>query len=388
MPGIISAESAENKNALYIYEQAGWPNFEYEAEAIAEPLAQLRFEQGRLIGSMEALGFKLRQETDLQTISQDVIKTSEIEGEILDSDEVRSSVARRLGLDMAGLKPSGRAVDGVVAMLVDATKNSSAPLSEARLFGWHAALFPTGYSGMFQIKVGAYRDGSAGPMQVVSGAIGHEKVHFQAPEADRVPTEMKKFLRWFEGTQGNEGSSNLDPILKSAIAHFWLVTIHPFEDGNGRIARAVADMVLARADQVAERFYSMSSQIRVECKTYYDILEKTQKQSKSLDITGWLTWYLACLGRAIANAQQVRQSAVRKARVFDKISQISTNDRQNKVINKLLSEFEGKFTSSKWAMLAGCSQDTAHRDIADLVDKGVLQKDEGGGRSTSYSLLE
>lgn len=365
---------------MYIYELPDWPRFRWSAEALSEPLAAARHQQGRLIGRMEFLGFKLRQEANLHALTRDVLTTSEIEGQILDPEQVRSSLARRLGIEVAGLKPADREVDGVVEMLLDATQNFDKPLTSERLFGWHAALFPTGWSGMFRIKVGNWRDGSSGPMQVVSGLIGRERAHFQAPPAELLEKEMHGFLEWFE--RGRE----IDPVLKSGIAHLWFVTIHPFDDGNGRIARAIADMALARSEQVAERFYSMSAQIRTERKAYYDILEHTQKQT--MDITPWLAWYLACLGRAIDGAQTIQAAVLRKARFWDTVATIPINDRQNKVLNRLLDGFEGKLTSSKWAKIAKCSQDTAHRDILDLVERGILKKEPAGGRSTSYSLTE
>jgi Fic family protein len=365
---------------VFIYELPNWPDFHWEASALSESLAAVRHEQGRLIGRMESLGFKLRQEANLSTLTQDVLTTSEIEGQILDPDQVRSSLAKRLGMDAAGLKPSDREVDGVVDMLLDATQNFDKPLTKERLHGWHAALFPTGWSGMFQIKVGSWRDYSAGAMQVTSGPVGREKVHFQAPPAASLEKEMGEFLNWFARPNG------LDPVLKSGIAHLWFVTIHPFDDGNGRIARAIADLALARSEQVAERFYSMSAQIRTERKTYYEILEKTQRGS--LDITKWLEWYLDCLGRAIEGAQSIQTSVLRKARFWDSVTSVSLNERQITILNKLLDGIDGKLTSSKWSKLTKCSQDTAHRDILDLVQRGILVKDSAGGRSTSYSLAD
>lgn len=365
---------------MYIYQNPGWPRFEWKSEILTEPLAMVRHEQGRLIGRMESLGFKLKQEANLYCLTQDVLTTSEIEGQILDPDQVRSSLARRLGMEIAGLKPSDREVDGVVEMLLDATQRFEDPLTKERLFGWHAALFPTGWSGIFRIRVGSWRDGSAGPMQVVSGVIGREKVHFEAPPAVHMEKEMNAFLSWFEL------ETSLDPVLKSGLAHLWFVTIHPFDDGNGRIARAIADMALARSERVPERFYSMSTQIRAEKKKYYKILERTQKGS--LDVTPWLEWYLDCLKRAIDGAQTIQQAVLRKARFWESVKTVSINERQSKVLNKLLDGFEGRLTSSKWAKLAGCSQDTAYRDILDLLERGILHKDSAGGRSTSYSLAE
>jgi len=363
---------------VFIYERPDWPQFKWKTEVLAEPLAAVRHAQGRLIGRMESLGFELKQEANLKTLTQDVLMTSEIEGQILDPEQVRSSLARRLGMEIAGLKPADREVDGVVDMLLDATKNFERPLTIERLFGWHAALFPSGWSGMFRIKLGNWRDDNSGPMQVVSGVVGRERVHFQAPPAEHLGKEMTDFLHWFE--TGRE----VDPVLKSGIAHLWFVTIHPFDDGNGRVARAIADLALARSERVAERFYSMSAQIRAERKAYYNILERTQKGT--LDITSWLDWYLACLGRAIDGAQVMQASVLRKAQFWDAVATVPINERQNKGLNRLLDGFDGKLTSSKWAKLAKCSQDTAHRDILDLVERGILKRDSAGGRSTSYSL--
>jgi len=365
---------------LYIHELPDWPNFVWSAETLAGPLALVRHEQGRLIGRMESLGFQLRQEANLDALTQDALKTSEIEGQILNPDQVRSSLARRLGLEIAGLKQSDREVDGVVDMLLDATQNFDRPLTAERLFGWHAALFPTGWSGGFRIKIGSWRDDSGGPMQVVSGAMGRERVHFQAPPAVFLEKEMNKFLGWFANER------ELDLVIKSGIAHLWFVTIHPFDDGNGRIARAIADLLLAKSERIAQRFYSMSGQISSEREAYYDVLERTQKGN--LDITPWLEWYLSCLGRAIARAYEIQDSVLRKARFWESISSVAINERQKKVLNKLLDGFDGKLTSSKWAKINKCSQDTAHRDIQDLVDRGILRKDAAGGRSTSYSLNE
>jgi Fic family protein len=338
----------------------------------------VRHRQGRLIGRMETLGFPLRAEAILQTLTEDVVKSSEIEGEVLDRDQVRSSIARRLGIDIGGLTPADRNVEGVVEMILDATQNYDQPLTGKRLFDWHSALFPTGRSGMSKIKVGSWRDDKTGPMQVVSGAIGKERVHYEAPEAGRLRQEMKKFLDWFE----KDGSTDL--VIKTGVAHLWFVTIHPFDDGNGRIARAIADMVLARSERSTQRFYSMSAQIRQERKAYYEILESTQKGD--LDITPWLEWFLDCLGRAFERAETTLGAVLGKARFWDRHSATAFNDRQRKIVNQLLNGFEGLLTSSKWAKLAKCSQDTALRDIEDLMRKKVLKKDTAGGRSTSYSL--
>lgn len=361
-----------------IHELPDWPDVQWDQEKLAGPLAALRHRQGRLIGRMETLGFPLRAEATLQTLTLDVLKSSEIEGEILNRVQVRSSIARRLGMDVGALAPADRNVEGVVEMMLDATQNYNAPLTAERLFGWHASLFPTGYSGMNRIAVGRWRDDSRGPMQIVSGALGWERVHFEAPAAKRLKKEMTAFLKWFNGTD------DTDPVLRAGLAHLWFVTIHPFEDGNGRIARAIADMALARSEQSPQRFYSMSAQIRIERMTYYEMLEKTQKGG--LDITPWLEWFLGCLDRAFDGTEETLASVLRKARFWEAHANTSFNDRQRLMLNKLLDGFEGKLTSSKWAKIANCSQDTALRDILDLVDHGILAKDPGGGRSTSYSL--
>jgi Fic family protein len=372
----------------YIHQLDVWPKFIWDHEKIAAVLGSVRNRQGRLMGRMEALGFALRTEALLQTLTLDILKSSEIEGEILDAEQVQSSIARRLGLEIAGLVSSDdRYVDGVVEMMLDATQNFNKLLSEDRLFGWHACLFPSGRSGMHRIVAGAWRDDSHGPMQVVSGAIGHEKVHFEAPEAARLGKEMMGFLNWFNH------SMDIDPVVKSGIAHLWFVTLHPFEDGNGRIARAITDMQLARADGSAQRFYSMSASIRKERKTYYDVLEKIQKGTASesslgtgIDITVWLEWFLGCLERALNSTETTLADVFRKAHFWELHPAESINERQRMMINKLFEGFDGKLTSTKWAQIAKCSQDTAHRDILDLVEKSVLIKDPAGGRSTSYSL--
>ena len=374
---IFSAKNAENM-ATYIHKLPGWPKFRWDGQVLVEPLAAVRHRQGRLTGRMEALGFPLRSEAMLQTLTEDVIKSSEIEGEALDRDQVRSSIARRLGVDIGALTPADRNVEGVVEMMLDATQKYDHPLTDERLFGWHAALFPTGRSGMRRITVGAWRDDKTGPMQVVSGPEGRERVHYEAPATAKLGVEMKAFLEWFNG-QGD-----LDPVLKAAVAHLWFVTIHPFDDGNGRIARAIADMQLARSEHSPQRFYSMSAQIRKERKVYYDILEETQKGN--LDITAWLQWFLACLDRAFDGAEGILAAVFKKADFWKKHAGRAFNERQRDMLNRLLDEFEGKLTSSKWAIIEKCSPDTALRDINELVERGVLQRDEGGGRSTSYSL--
>ncbi|MDE3026820.1 MAG: Fic family protein [Paracoccaceae bacterium] len=362
----------------YIHEIDNWPHFTWSSETIGVQLAAVRHRQGRLIGRMEALGFDLQTEAVLQTLTEDVMKSSEIEGEMLDKDQVRSSIARRLGIDIGALAPTDRNVEGVVEMMLDATQNFRRPLTGGRLYDWHAALFPTGRSGLTRIAVGVWRPASTGPMRVVSGPFGRERVHFEAPAAERLPAEMTAILDWFEG------DAKLDPVLKAAIAHLWFVTIHPFEDGNGRIARAIADMALARSEGSPQRFYSMSAQIRFERADYYAILEKTQKGG--LAITAWLEWFLCCLDRAIDGAERVLAAVLRKARFWEAIAGRPLNDRQRAVINRLLDGFVGKLTSSKWATLTKVSPDTALRDISDLLERGILVKDEAGGRSTSYSL--
>jgi len=378
----------------YIHQLDIWPKFIWDHEKIASTLGTVRNRQGRLIGRMETLGFPLRSEAVLQTLTLDVLKSSEIEGEILDRSQVRSSIARRLGMKISGLVPSDRYVDGVVEMMLDATQNFNKPLTKDRLFGWHASLFPAGRSGMHKITVGTWRNDRHGPMRVVSGVVGRERVHFEAPEANCLKGEMKNFLSWFNGSTSlaTGGSVNLDPVLKAGIAHLWFVTLHPFEDGNGRIARAIADMQLAHADGSRERFYSMSVQIRQERNTYYRVLEKTQKNTNvtkaGIDVTLWLVWFLDCLNRALEATENTLADVFKKALFWESHSVESINERQRIVINKLFDGFEGKLTSSKWAKIAKCSQDTALRDILDLVEKGILTKDFAGGRSTSYLLKD
>jgi|TARA_R100000322_G_scaffold22153_3_gene14715 Fic family protein len=365
-------------NMTYIHQTEKWPRLSWDEAALASRLAEVRHRQGRLLGRMEALGFDLKQEASLRTLTADVVKSSAIEGEVLEPEEVRSSIARRLGLEVGGLPPASRDVEGIVEVMLDATQRYDAPLTAERLFGWHAALFPTGRSGLSRITVGAWRTEAAGPMQVVSGPFGKEKVHFEAPEASRLPHEMNTFLDWFEQ------ETKIDPVIKAGVAHFWFITIHPFEDGNGRIARAIADMTLARADQVRERFYSMSTQIEAERKAYYDQLERQQRGDT--DITPWLDWFLDCLGRAIEQADEMLAAVLYKARVWEQANLKSVNDRQRLVLNRMLDEFRGHMNTSKYAKLAKCSTDTALRDIRDLLDRGLLVQNEGGGRSTSYRL--
>jgi Fic family protein len=362
----------------YIHLLKNWPDFTWQHEQLVHPLATVRHKQGRLLGKLEALGFRLREEASLANLIQDVIRSSEIEGEKLPFDQVRSSIARRLGIKVAGLVSVDRNVDGVVEMMLDATQKYEQPLDEERLFGWHGALFPTGRSGLHKIQVGAWRDETAGPMQVVSGPMGKERVHFEAPEAARLQGEMKKFLKWFNG------SEEIDSILKAAIAHLWFLTIHPFDDGNGRIARAIADMQLARSDHSKQRFYSMSAQIQKERKAYYDHLEKTQRGT--LDITEWLLWFLACFDRALSASSENVSGILNKAAFWEKHRTVALNERQRTMLNKLMDGFEGKLTSSKWAKMTKSSPDTALRDIQSLVQAKMLEKEEGGGRSTSYKV--
>jgi Fic family protein len=366
----------------YIHEWPEWPHLVWDQARLAQPLATVRHRQGRLIGRMQALGFPLREEAVLSTLTEDVLKSSEIEGEVLDKDQVRSSIARRLGIAAGAPTPADRNVEGVVEMMLDATQRYQQPLTHERLFGWHASLFPTGRSGMSRITAGAWRDDKLGAMQVVSKAHSDRpRVHYQAPAAPRLDAEMKSFLDWFNGEDA------LDPVLKAAIAHLWFVTIHPFDDGNGRIARAIADMSLARSEDGPRRFYSMSAQIRRERNAYYEILERTQK-ADTLDITPWLEWFLACLDRAFAGAETILAAVFKKAEFWKKHDGARLNDRQRDMLNRLLDGFEGKLTSSKYALIEKTSPDTALRDIGDLVKRGILEKDEGGGRSTSYSLVE
>jgi Fic family protein len=362
----------------YIHELRDWPRFKWGQEQLSGKLAAVRHRQGRLLGRMERLGLALRGEAMLQTLTEDVLKSSEIEGEILDKDQVRSSIARRLGIDIGALTPAERRVEGVVEMILDATEKYDAPLNNKRMFAWHAALFPAGRSGLRRIAVGGWRDDKSGPMQVVSGPPNRERVHFRAPAANLLEREMQNFLQWFNA------EPDIDPVLKAAIAHLWFVTVHPFDDGNGRIARAISDMALARSEKTAQRFYSMSSQIRQERAAYYDILERTQKGD--LDISEWLEWFLDCLDRAFDGAETLLAGVLAKARFWQAHAGIDLNGRQRLVMNRLLDGFEGKLTSSKWAKLAKCSQDTAGRDIDDLMKRGILIKNPAGGRSTSYSL--
>ncbi len=363
---------------MYIHERPEWPHLYWDSEAIMGPLGEVRHRQGRLLGQMQSLGFRLRDEAVLLTLTEDVVQSSEIEGERLDREEVRSSIARRLGMDVGGLKAPDRNVEGVVEMMLDATRHYDQPLTQERLLGWHASLFPTTRSGMQKIRVGMWRDDKEGPMQVVSGAVGRERVHFDAPVAARLEREMESFLDWF-----NSGLE-IDSVLKAGVAHLWFVTIHPFDDGNGRIARTIVDLCLARSERSSQRFYSMSAQIRQERNTYYDMLEETQKDG--MDITLWLTWFLGCLGRAIDGAETLLTGVLAKARFWESLGTEPVNERQRLVLNRLLDGFEGKLTTSKWAKLTKSSPDTALRDIIDLVERGIVVRSKEGGRSTSYTL--
>ena len=364
----------------YVHQRPNWSHFTWDIDTLAAPLASVRHKQGRLLGKMEQLGFDLRTESSVTVLTSDVVKSSAIEGENLNVQEVRSSIARRLGLDIGGLPKPGRDVEGVVAMMLDATRNFQKPLTKQRLFDWHSSLFPTGRNAMQPITVGAWRTAESGAMKVVSGPIGRETVHFEAPEAKRVGREMEMFIRWFNSEEA------IDPVLKAAIAHFWFVTVHPFEDGNGRIARAVADMALARADGTADRFYSMSTQIAAERKEYYLRLEFAQRGDT--DITRWIAWFLACLERAIDNADQTLASVLFKSRLWQKINLRPVNDRQRLVINRMLDEFKGFLSTSKYAKLAKCSPDTALRDIRELLSRRILTPNPARGRSTSYRLTD
>jgi Fic family protein len=363
----------------YIYQNADWPHFGWDADALIVSLGEVRNIQGRLLGKMGSLGFDLKSEAILKTLTLDILKSSEIEGEILNQDQVRSSIARHLGLNISGLVASDRNMDGLVEMMLNATQNFDKPLTKERLFGWHSALFPAGKSGMYKVITGNWRDDSTGPMQVVSGAMGKERVHYQAPEAGRIENEMELFISWFNEEQ------TLDPVIKAGLAHFWFVTIHPFEDGNGRIARALTDMLLARADGSSQRFYSMSAEIRKERNEYYMILEKSQKGT--LDITGWLSWFLICLKNSLVATDQILAKVLNKHQFWNKNASVILNERQTLLINILLDGFDGKLTSTKWAKITKCSNDTALRDIQDLIIKNILKKAPEGGRSTSYELV-
>ena len=367
------------RRVRYIWQLPGWPRLTYDAASLAAPLAEVHRAQGQLMGRMAELGLAQREQATLKVLTQEVIKTSEIEGEQLSLDAVRSSVARKLGMDIGALAPSDRYVDGVVDMVLDATRNFDQALTQDRLFGWHAALFPTGYSGRLRISVGAWRTDASGPMQVVSGTVGREKVHFTAPPANELPAQTAAFLQWFNAAPAG------DALIKAGLAHLWLVTLHPFDDGNGRVSRAVGDMALARAEAATDRFYSFSAQIQRERKHYYDQLEATQKGQ--LDVTPWLSWFLGCLLRAVQGADETLAGVLGKAQFWQRWAGTPMNQRQTQVLNRVLDSMEGKLTNAKWAGIGKCSADTALRDINDLLARGVLRRLEGGGRSTGYELL-
>lgn len=373
-------KSGEYTEYTYIWQASDWPDWRYDLAVLAGPMAEVSRAQGHLLGRLAGIGMALRSEASLAALTEDVVKTSEIEGEQLNVQSVRSSIAQRLGVNIGALAPADRHVDGVVEMVLDATANCDAPVTQARLFGWHAALFPTGYSGLSRIKVGTWRDDANGPMQVVSGPIGRQHVHFEAPPADRLEAETNRFLHWLNA------DSNEQPLIRAGLAHLWFVTLHPFDDGNGRIARAIGDLLLARADGSPQRFYSLSAQIQRERKAYYDILERTQK--RSMDVTEWLAWFLDTLHAAVDQAQLTLDGVLVKARFWQRWAGTPFNERQVKLLNRLLNGFEGKLTTSKWAAIAKCSADTALRDINDLVARGVLKKAEAGGRSTGYALMD
>jgi len=363
--------------ATYIYQYPNWPNFTWNDAAISVLFGEVRNLQGKIAGQVSTLGFSAKEETTLTTLTLDVVKSSEIEGEALNYEQVRSSIARRLGMDVAGLVPADRNVDGVVDVTLDATQNYLKPLTEGRLFGWHSALFPTGYSSIYKIDVGHYRTGD---MQIVSGAMGKEKIHYEAVSPALVKPEMDKFLHWFNSDAG------MDPVIKTAIAHFWFIIIHPFDDGNGRIARALSDLLLTRAEKSPERFYSMSSQILVERRQYYAVLQSVQHSRG--DITEWVDWFLRCLRNALLDTENTLQKIVHKSMFWQRHENMLLNTRQRIMLNKLLDGFDGKLTSSKWAKVAKCSPDTALRDIKDLIEKRIVQQEQGGGRSTNYELAE
>lgn len=365
--------------STFIHQQLGWPDLYWDYEQTTQLLGRVRNLQGKLVGKMETIGFQLKSEAYLKTITLDVLKSSEIEGENLNMDEVRSSVARHLNMDISGLVPSDRNVDGIVQVLLDATTKNEHPLTKERLCEWHKALFPEGKSGQFEITVGDYRKDDKGRMQVVSGALGYERVHFEAPHSNRLEKEMEVFLKWYNGVQ------RIDLVEKSAIAHLWFITLHPFDDGNGRLARALTDLLLSRADNSDQRFYSMSAQIRLERKNYYYQLEKAQRGD--LEITSWMYWFLECLEKSLVSTHETLNSVLQKANFWNLNKGVVLNERQSKMLNKLLGDFDGKLTSSKWAKMMKCSPDSALRDIQDLIQKGLLEKENSGGRSTNYSIV-
>ena len=364
---------------MYIWEQRNWPQFTWDNGRLLEPLAAARLKQGRLLGGMASLGFDLKLEAQLEALTEDAVKSSEIEGEILDRDSVRSSLARRLGLPTAAIAPVDRRTEGIVEMMLDATENYRSSLTSERLFGWQAAMFPTGYSGMYRIKTGAWRDDVEGPMQVVSGPVGRQRVHYQAPPAQQLDAEIQAYLEWFNRRSDPEG------LLRAGLAHLWFVTIHPFEDGNGRVARAIADQALAQSEDSGQRFYSMSSQIRKERSDYYDALESAQKGT--LDVTHWLVWFLECFSRAIDGAESACANVLRKADFWQRYAREPFTKRQKAVLNRFLDGFEGKLTARKWAAIGKCSIPTAQRDINELVEREILRRNPGGSKNTSYDLV-
>lgn len=364
----------------YIWQASDWPKWRYDLSVLAGPMGEVSRAQGVLIGRLADVGMALRDQASLAALTEDVVKTSAIEGEVLGVESVRSSIARRLGVEIGALAPLDRRVEGVVEMVLDATAHCDAPVTRERLFGWHGALFPTGRAGLSKIKVAGWRDDAGGPMQVVSGPIGRQRMHFEAPPADRLDAEVGRFLDWINA------ASNDPPLLKAGLGHLWFVTLHPFDDGNGRIARAIGDLLLARADGSPQRFYSLSAQIQRERKGYYEILERTQKQS--MEVTEWLTWFLHTLHDAVDQAQHTLDAVLGKARFWQRWAVIPLNERQVALLNRLVDGFDGKLTSSKWAAIARCSPDTALRDINDLMARGVLRKSGAGGRSTSYELSD
>lgn len=365
---------------MFIYKDSDWPAFRWDAAHLAEPLATTRHRQGLLVGRLSALGLRLQSEAELTALTTEIVQSSAIEGERLAPADVRSSIARRLGLSDGGASEHSRAVEGIVELMIDATQRYDEPLTEDRLFGWHSALFPSGRSGMRPIRVGQWRDDRLGPMQVVSGPMGSERVHFEAPPAPQVAQEMQRFLAWLNTEDGS------DPVLRAAVAHLWFVTIHPFDDGNGRIARAIAELMLARSDARKERFYSMSAQIEEERRDYYTRLEHAQRGG--LDITIWLDWFLGCLARSFERAELALDAVFRNARLWERANAFGMNDRQRLVLTRLMDDWQGNLTSVKYATIAKCSPDTALRDITILIDAGVIEKNEGGGRSASYRLAE
>ena len=363
---------------MYIWQRFGWPEFTWDDRRLLEPLAAARLKQGRLLGSMAQLGFDLKLEAQLEALTEDVIKSSEIEGETFDRDSVRSSIARRLGLPQAAVAPADRRTEGVVEMMLDATTNYAEPLTKERLFAWQAALFPTGYSGLHLVTTGGWRTDSGGSMQVVSGPVGRQRVHYEAPPGSQVDAEMQRFLDWFNDATRTEG------LLRAGLAHLWFVTLHPFDDGNGRIARAIADQALAQSESSAQRFYSMSSQIRKERSDYYDALERTQKGD--VDVTEWLVWFIGCFSRALDGAEGASAHVLRKADFWQRYARERFSERQKAVLNRYLDGFEGNLTAKKWAALAKVSVPTAQRDINDLVERAILRRNPGGSKNTSYEL--